>query len=59
VLGSVQPELAELRGMYKAVRRRVMSKHKKADPRQKTDLMQVLEQRLSNVRLDSSLLFEA
>jgi transcriptional regulator with XRE-family HTH domain len=54
-----QNELAQLAGMGKAALSRILSGQKKASPRQKTSLVQVLEQRLSNMRLDSSLLFEA
>jgi len=54
-----QNELAQLAGMDKAALSRIISGRKKASARQKTDLVQVLEQRLSSVRLDSSLLFEA
>jgi transcriptional regulator with XRE-family HTH domain len=54
-----QNELADLAGMDKAALSRIMSGQKKASPRQKTHLVQVLEHRLSNVRLDSSSLFEA
>lgn len=54
-----QNGLADLAGMDKAALSRIMSGEKKANPRQKMSLVQVLEHRLSNVRLDSSLLFEA
>jgi len=54
-----QNELAQLAGMDKASLSRILSGQKKANPRQKTNLVQVLERRVSNVRLDSSLLFEA
>ena len=54
-----QNELAQLAGMDKAALSRIISGRKKASPRQKSTLVQVLEQRLSDVRLDSSLLFEA
>ena len=54
-----QNELAQLAGMDKAALSRIMSGRKKANPRQRTNLVQVLEQRLSNIRLDSALLFEA
>ena len=53
-----QNELAQLAGMDKAVRSRVVRKQKKVDPSNKTNLMQVLERRLSNLRLDSFLLLE-
>ncbi|MHA1217014.1 MAG: helix-turn-helix domain-containing protein [Candidatus Thorarchaeota archaeon] len=54
-----QNELAQLAGMDKAALSRIMSGQKQASPRQKTSLVQVLERRLSNVKLDSSQLFEA
>jgi len=54
-----QNGLAQLAGMDKASVSRIMSGQKKASPRQETNLAQVLEDRLSNVRLGSSLMFEA
>jgi len=54
-----QNELAQLAGMDKAALSRIMSGQKQASPRQKTNLVQVLQRRVSNIRLDSSLLFEA
>jgi transcriptional regulator with XRE-family HTH domain len=54
-----QNELAQLTGMDKAALSRIMSGQKRASARQKTNLVQVLERQLSNIRLDSSLLFEA
>jgi hypothetical protein len=38
---------------------RIISGQKKASPRREANLVQVLEQRLSNLTLDSSVLFEA
>jgi plasmid maintenance system antidote protein VapI len=54
-----QNELADLAGVDKAAVNRIISGQKKASPRQEANLVQVLEQRLSNLTLDSSVLFEA
>ena len=54
-----QNQLAQLAGMDKAALSRILSGQKKVSSRQKTNLVQVLKHRLSDVKLDSSLPFEA
>ena len=54
-----QNQLAQLAGMDKAALSRSLSGQKKVSSRQKTNLVQVLKHRLSDVKLDSSLVFEA
>ena len=54
-----QNQLAQLAGMDKAALSRILSGQKKVSSRQKTNLVQVLKHWLSDVKLYSSLPFEA
>jgi len=54
-----QNQLAQLAGMDKAALSRILSGQKKASSRQKTNFVQVLKHRLSDVKLESSLPFKA